>query len=94
MILISIQFNCYIKNVTRSVLNVRDHTLIPQTWSKGEKTTIKPKNEQDKCCQYAATAALNHEEVKKDQQMHQKLKIFINKYNWKGKVDPSKINDS
>ena len=81
MILISIQFNCYIKNVTRSVLNVRDHTLIPQTGSKGEKTTIKPKNEQDK-------------EVKKDQQMHQKLKFFINKYNWKGKVDPSKINDS
>ena len=70
------EFNYCIKNVTRSDLSVGDHILIPQTGSKGEKTTIKPKNEQDKCFQYAATAALTHEEIKKDQQKHQKLNLL------------------
>ena len=32
-------------------------------WIKKKKTTINPKNEDDKCFQYAATAALNYEET-------------------------------
>ena len=33
-----------------------------------KKATINPKNEGDKCFEYAATVALNHEEIKRDLQ--------------------------
>ena len=32
-------------------------------WIKKEKVTINPKNTDDKCFQYAATVALNYEEI-------------------------------
>ena len=32
-------------------------------WIKKEKVTINPKNADDKCFQYAATNALNYEEI-------------------------------
>ena len=53
-----------------------DHILIPQTGQKGKKAKIKPKNEQNKCFQYAATVALNYDEIKRDQQKHQKLNLL------------------
>ena len=38
-------------------------------WIKKKKATINPKNEDDKCFQYAATVALNHEEIKRISKM-------------------------
>ena len=38
-------------------------------WIKKKKATINPKNEDDKCFQYAATVALNHEEIKRISEM-------------------------
>ena len=35
---------------------------------KKEKATIQPKNENDKCFQYATTVTLNHQEIKRDPQ--------------------------
>ena len=49
-------------------------------WIKNKKTTLKPKNEDDKCFQYAVTVALHYEQTN-----------FINKYNWKGINYLSKI---
>ena len=50
-------------------------------WIKNIKATINLKNQDDKCFQYAATVALNHEEIKKDPQRISKIKPFIDKYN-------------
>ena len=37
-------------------------------WLKNKKATINPKNNDDKCFQYALTVALNFEKIKKDPQ--------------------------
>ena len=50
-------------------------------WLKNKKATINPKNNDDKCFQYAITVALNHEQIKKVPQ--RKIKPFIDQYNWK-----------
>ena len=52
-------------------------------WLKNKKATINPKNNDDKCFQYALTVALNHEKIKKDPQIITRIKPFINQYNWK-----------
>ena len=45
----------------------RDGTcIVSPNWLKNKKTTINPKNNDHKCCQYAVTAALNYEKIKKD----------------------------
>ena len=62
-------------------------------WIKKKKVTINPKNTDDKCFQYAATSALNYEEIKWNPEKISNIKPFINKYNWKGKNYPSKIHD-
>ena len=52
-------------------------------WLKDKKSTINPKNNDDKCFQYAVTLALNLDKIKKDRQRISKIKPFINQYNWK-----------
>ena len=37
-------------------------------WLKNKKATINPKNNDDRCFQYALTVALNYEQIKKDPQ--------------------------
>ena len=62
-------------------------------WLKKKKATINPKNTDDKCFQYAATVALNYEEIEPHPQRVSNIKPFINKYNQKGINHPSKIDD-
>ena len=50
-------------------------------WLKNKKATINPKNNDDKCFQYALTTALNYQNIKNDHQKHRKIKPFINQYN-------------
>ena len=45
-------------------------------WLKNKKATINPKNNDDKCFQYALTVALNYEQIKKDSQRISKIKPF------------------
>ena len=52
-------------------------------WLKDKKSTINPKNNDDKCFQYAVTLALNLNKIKEDPQRISKIKPFINQYNWK-----------
>ena len=47
---------------------------------KNKKATANLKNDDDKCFLYAATLALNNEEIKKDLQIILKIKPLINKY--------------
>ena len=59
---------------------------------KNKKATINPKNNDDKCFQYALTLALNHEQIKKDPQRTSTIKPFIDQYNWKGIDSPTSPN--
>ena len=66
----------------------------PDWMIKNKKVAINPINKKDnKCFQYAATVALNYEEIKKDSQRITKIKPFINKYNWERINFPSKQDD-
>ena len=46
-------------------------------WLKDKKSTINPKNNDDKCFQYIVTLALNLDKIKKDPQRVSKIKPFI-----------------
>ena len=62
-------------------------------WLKNKKSTINPKNNDDKCLQYAVTLALNLDKIKKDPQRVPKIKRFIEKYNWEDIDFPSTSKD-
>ena len=56
-----------------------------------KKSIINHKNNYHKCFQYAATTALNFDEIKKGPQRVLNIKPFINNFNWEGMNYPSKI---
>ena len=62
-------------------------------WLKNKKATINPKNNDDKCFQYALTAALNDEQILKNPQRILKIKPFIDQCNWKEIDFPSHRKD-
>ena len=63
-------------------------------WLKNKKGTINPQNTEDnKCFQYAITAALNYQNITNNCQRISKLKPFINNYNWKDIEFPSHSKD-
>ena len=62
-------------------------------WLKDKKSTINPKNNDDKYFQYAVTLALNLDEIKKDPQRVSKIKPCIEKYNWEDIDFPSTSKD-
>ena len=62
-------------------------------WLKDKKSTINPKNNHDKCFQYAVTLALNLDKIKRDPQRISKIKPFIDQYNWKDINFPSTSKD-
>ena len=52
-------------------------------WIKNKKATIKPKNNDDKCFQYALTVALNYQNIKSHPERISNIKSFIDQYDWK-----------
>ena len=62
-------------------------------WLKDKKSTINPKNNDDKCFQYAVILALNLDKIKKDPQRVSKIKPFMEKYNWEDIDFPSTSKD-
>ena len=62
-------------------------------WLKNKKTTINPKNSDNKCFQYVVTVALNYKQIKKNPQRTTKIEPCIDQYNWKEIEFPSCIND-
>ena len=57
-------------------------------WLKNKKAIINPKNNDDKCFQYALTVALNDQKIKSNPERISKIEPFINQYNWK-EIKPS-----
>ena len=62
-------------------------------WLKNKKSTINPKNNDDKCFHYAVTLALNLDKIKKDPQRVSKIKPFIEKHIWEDIDFPSTSKD-
>ena len=62
-----------------------------QKWLKDKKSTIDPKNNDDKCFQYAVTLALNLDNIDNHSERISKIKPFISQYNWK---DPYEYMDN
>ena len=63
-------------------------------WLKDKKSTINPKNNDDKCFQYSVTLALNLDNIEKNPQRISKIKPFMDQYNWKDSIDfPSTSKD-
>ena len=61
---------------------------------KKQKATINPKNKKDdKYFQYAITVALNYQQINNHPERIEKIKAFINKYNWKKINFPSHKED-
>ena len=60
---------------------------------KDKKSMINPKNNDDNCFQYAATLALNFDNIDNHAERISKIKPFINKYNWKDIDFPSTSKD-
>ena len=52
-------------------------------WLKDTKSTINPKNNDHKCFQYAATLALNFDNINNHPEKISKFRPFIDQYNWK-----------
>ena len=52
-------------------------------WLKNKKATINPKNNDDKCFQYALTVALHHKQIESHSERISNIKPFIDQYNWK-----------
>ena len=62
-------------------------------WLTDKKSIINPKNNDNKCFQYAVTLALNLDKIKKKTQRVSKIKPFIEKYNWEDIDFPSTSKD-
>ena len=56
------------------------------------KATINCHNKDNKCFQYAITTALNYDEIKENHHRINKVKPFVDKYDWNGINFPSNIN--
>ena len=68
------------------------YTDSPQ-WLKNKKSTINPKNNDDKCFQYAVTLALNLNSIDNHPKRISKIKPFIDQYNWKDIDFPAMSKD-
>ena len=80
-------------NLEKISLSRRGSNIDPPKWLKNKKAAINPKNNDDKCFQYALTVALNHEQIEKNPQRISKIKPFIDQYYWKDIDFPSHRKD-
>ena len=62
-------------------------------WLKDKKCCTNQKNTDNKCFQYAATLALNFNNINRDPQRISKMRPFINNYNWKDTNFPATKKD-
>ena len=80
-------------NLNKIILSIGESYIDSPKWLKNKKAAINPKNNDDKCFQYALTVALDYEKVKKDSQRISKFKPFTDQYNWKEIDFPSHSKD-
>ena len=71
----SIDVLCY--NLNKVSLSRGGSYIDSPKWLKNKKSTINPKNKDDKCFQYALTVAWNSEKFKKIHKEYQKLSLLL-----------------
>ena len=62
-------------------------------WLKDKKSTINPKNNNDRCFQYAVTLALNLDNIDNHPERISKIRPFIDQYKWKDIDFPAMSKD-
>ena len=62
------------------IIYIRSYIDSPK-WLKDKKSTINPKNNDHKCFQYAATLALNFDNINNHPEKIAKIRPFIDQYN-------------
>ena len=62
-------------------LNRGGSYIVSPKWLKTKKTTVNPKNNDDKCFQYTLTVATNHKQIKRHPERMSKIKPLIDQYN-------------
>ena len=80
-------------NLNKLSLSRGESYIDSPKWLKNRNATINPKNERDKCFQYALTVALSYEQIKDHPERISKIKPFIDKCNWKEIDFPSYSKD-
>ena len=66
----------------------------PTEWIRNKKATINPHNkDDDKCSQYAVTIALSYDKIGDHPERANKVKPFINQYDWSEINFPSHLGD-
>ena len=73
-------FNVLYYDVNKISLNRGGSYIDSPKWLKDKKSTINPRNNDDKCFQYAITLALNLDKINKHPQRISKIKPFIDQY--------------
>ena len=64
----------------KTTINREGSYIDSPKWLKDKKSTISPKNNNDKCFQYTVTLALNLDKIKKGPQRVSKIKPYIEKF--------------
>ena len=84
----SLYYKLYKKSLNRGVSYIDS-----PKWLKNKKATITSKINDDKCYQWAITAALSYEQIKSHPERISSIKPFINQYDWKEINFPSNEKD-
>ena len=85
--------NCFYYDFNKTSINRGGSYIDSPQWLKNKKSTINPKNNDDKCFQYAVTLALNLNSIDNHPERISKIKPFTNKYNWKDIDFPAMSKD-
>ena len=62
-------------------------------WLINKRTTINPKNTDDKCFQYSITVASNHQKIESHPERISNIEPFIDQYDWEGIEFPAGVKD-
>ena len=62
-------------------------------WIENKKAVINPKNKDEECFKWSVIIALHHKEISDHPERVEKLKPYVDKYNWKGLKFPMAIQD-
>ena len=62
-------------------------------WILNKRTTINPKNKDNKCFQYSITVALNNQNIENHPERISNIKPFVDQYNCEGTNFPAGIKD-
>ena len=75
--------NLFYYNFNKTIIYRGGSYIDSPKWLKDKKSTINPKNNDHKCFQYAATLALNFDNINNHPEKMSKIRPFIDQYNWK-----------